>query len=141
MFPKILLLFTCAVSLCESCDVDDREVAYYATELGRATQRSVRDCVPMIKEIQPNPPNDVVIKFLKSICNESQACAKELKTIELQLLIPCTRKKLWAIWGDLPLYDYNTKKIVEKIVDCAISTVPNTKVAWLLVKVALRVAG
>ncbi|XP_070389062.1 uncharacterized protein [Dermacentor albipictus] len=127
MFPKILLLFTCAVSLCESCDVDDREVAYYATELGRATQRSVRDCVPMIKEIQPNPPNDVVIKFLKSICNESQACAKELKTIELQ--------------GDLPLYDYNTKKIVEKIVDCAISTVPNTKVAWLLVKVALRVAG
>ncbi|XP_054923557.2 uncharacterized protein [Dermacentor andersoni] len=123
MFPKILLLFTCAVSWCEACDVDDREVVYYATELGRATQRSVRDCVPMLGEIQPNPPNEVVIKFLKSICNESQACAKELKTIELQLLIPCTRKKLWAIW------------------DCAISTVPNTKVAWLLVKVALRVAG
>ncbi|XP_075539457.1 uncharacterized protein LOC142574194 [Dermacentor variabilis] len=141
MFPKILILLCYAVSRCEVCDVDDREVVYYATEIGRATQRTVRECIPLIKDIQPYPPNELVIKFLKSVCDESQACAKELKTLELQAIVPCSRKKLWAIWQDTLSYDLKTQKVIEKILDCAVSVVPNTKVGWHLIKVALRVAG
>ncbi|XP_070389367.1 uncharacterized protein [Dermacentor albipictus] len=82
-----------------------------------------------------------VVRFLKSVCDESQACAKELNTLELQAIIPCARKKLWAIWQDTLSYDMKTKKIVEKFVTCTVSTAPNAKVAWHLLKVVLRVAG
>ncbi|XP_075539456.1 uncharacterized protein LOC142574193 [Dermacentor variabilis] len=141
MFQKILVLLCYAVSRCEACDVDDREVIYYATEIGRATQRAARDCFPLIKDIRPHPPNEIAIKFLKSVCDESQACARELNTLELQAIIPCSRKKLWAIWQDTLSYDMKTKKIVEKFVTCTVSTAPNAKVAWHLLKVVLRVAG
>ncbi|XP_077551861.1 uncharacterized protein LOC144166103 [Haemaphysalis longicornis] len=141
MFLRVVLIAISITSRSLSCNVDKRTAILYATSLGRAMQYVVRECVPMLDAVKPAPPSDLAYKFVSSLCDIGQECAAELQSVDVQILIPCGRARMWEIWGDHPMYSLEMKKYIEEIMICAVSAAPDANVAWLMFDLALQIAG
>ncbi|XP_077551862.1 uncharacterized protein LOC144166104 [Haemaphysalis longicornis] len=141
MFLRVVVIAISITSRSLSCNVDKRKAVIYATSLGRATQYVVRECVPMLDAVKPAPPSDLAYKFLSSLCDIGQECAEKLQSVDVQILLPCGRARLWEVWGDHPMYSLEMKKYIEKIMICAVSAAPDANVGWLMFDLALRIAG
>ncbi|XP_077532931.1 uncharacterized protein LOC144145261 isoform X1 [Haemaphysalis longicornis] len=136
-----IVVFFCTLSLNWSCKLDDREALLYATRVGRATQIIVRDCVKLLVQVKPQPPNDLASRFLKSVCDAGNKCVERLQTTDMKVITPCVRDKMWEMWGDHPLYNVEAKKQIEKGMVCAANAAEDAKVAWLATDMALRITG
>ncbi|XP_077532930.1 uncharacterized protein LOC144145260 [Haemaphysalis longicornis] len=141
MFVVFLLTILSVLSLGTSCKVDHREAVLYATRFGRASQKVFRDCIPMLIKVKPPAPNDLASRFLKSVCDAGQECGKTLKTTDMQLITPCVIDEMWKMWGDHPMYSFETKKEIEKGMVCAANASDSAIVAWLVTDMALRITG
>ncbi|XP_077532932.1 uncharacterized protein LOC144145261 isoform X2 [Haemaphysalis longicornis] len=118
-----IVVFFCTLSLNWSCKLDDREALLYATRVGRATQIIVRDCVKLLVQVKPQPPNDLASRFLKSVCDAGNKCVERLQTTDMKVITPCVRDKMWEMWV------------------CAANAAEDAKVAWLATDMALRITG
>ncbi|XP_077551216.1 uncharacterized protein LOC144164828 [Haemaphysalis longicornis] len=86
------------VRTANTCESDPIDAMFYASELGRATNFFIKNCSHYLKELKPNPPIELVYKFVRSVCEKIDLCRERFQERSFQENVPCLEDELRAKW-------------------------------------------
>ncbi|XP_075539620.1 uncharacterized protein LOC142574417 isoform X1 [Dermacentor variabilis] len=142
-----------------ACKIDPKDAFFLASPIGRATNFFFKNCSHYMQEVKPNPPNDLIVEFLRSLCDAVDICQERYPHIPFNLhrcslghptcsrhrgwrkLQFCLEGVSWAKWllrGVLPI---KQMKAVEKMMVCEYAVVSSATVAKHLLVYGLKISG
>ncbi|XP_075539621.1 uncharacterized protein LOC142574417 isoform X2 [Dermacentor variabilis] len=124
-----------------ACKIDPKDAFFLASPIGRATNFFFKNCSHYMQEVKPNPPNDLIVEFLRSLCDAVDICQERYPHIPFNKLQFCLEGVSWAKWllrGVLPI---KQMKAVEKMMVCEYAVVSSATVAKHLLVYGLKISG
>ncbi|XP_070388887.1 uncharacterized protein [Dermacentor albipictus] len=110
-----------------ACKIDPKDALFLASPIGRATNFFFKNCSHYMQEVKPNPPNYLIVEFLRSLCDAIDICQERYPHIPFTLL-----------HGVVPI---KQMKAVEKMMICEYAVVSSATVAKHLLVYGLKISG